>query len=115
MKRIIDGVNLQHRHEHGFAQSEYETDYNHLEKPAIGTLYQTRGGAFFVHEAIDTGWARRDPGRRGRSRFVALRRVRSSEMDHDGPGRNFPPRLKKPPEATAETEASATAYVRLAG
>src|SRR4029077_5733190 len=56
MKRIIDGVTYNTDTSTRLAQSEYETEYSHEEKSCIGTLYQTRGGAFFVHEAIDIGW-----------------------------------------------------------
>ena len=72
MKRIIDGVTYNTDTSTRLAQSEYETEYNHESKPCIGTLYQTRGAAFFVHEAINIGWVDELQEEIWRNRFIAL-------------------------------------------
>ena len=66
-----------------------------------------------MHEAIDTGWADEIQEDVWRSRFVALSEAEAQKWIMTGEVEIFHNPFEEPPEATAETEASATAYVRL--
>jgi predicted HicB family RNase H-like nuclease len=53
MKRLIDGVTYNTDTATLLAKSDYQGDWNNEPCPIEGILYQTRGGAFFIHEEVD--------------------------------------------------------------
>jgi predicted HicB family RNase H-like nuclease len=53
MKRLIDGVTYNTDTATLLAESSYQGDWNNESCPIEGKLYQTRGGAFFIHEEVD--------------------------------------------------------------
>jgi hypothetical protein len=114
MKRIIDGVTYNTDTSTKLARSEYKTQYNHATNPCVGLLYQTRGGAYFVHENIDLGRENAGDQNSFKDRFLALSideaqkwLVGGSEVEV------FHNPFTDPPEAAAESEPSATIYMRV--
>lgn len=112
MKRIIDGVTYNTDTSTRLATSEYDATYNHQDYPGLGTLYQTRGGAFFVHEQIDLGHDD-DGDRILRDRFEALSSEQAQRWLMTGEVEVVHNPFEDPPEAAAEAEASTTLYVRV--
>ena len=113
MKRIIDGVTYNTDTSTRLAVSEFETEYNHNNYPCIGTLYQTRGGAFFVHQYIDLGYNKDIEENDYRDRFVALNETEAHAWLLAGEVEVFNNPFDDPPEAEAESRKSATIYVRV--
>jgi hypothetical protein len=113
MKRIIDGISYNTDTSTRLAVSEYEVDYNHIDYPCVGTLYQTRGGAFFVHEQIDLGRDTESDELTLKDRFSALSAERAQTWMMTGDVEVFHNPFGEPPEAAAEAEPSATIYVRV--
>jgi hypothetical protein len=111
MKRIIDGVTYNTDTSTVLARSEYETAYNHQDRHCEGTLYQTRGGAFFVAEEIDLGRKDEDGNRIVSNRFVALSRERAEKWIMAGDVEVCHNPFGEPPEA--EAEPCATIYLRV--
>jgi hypothetical protein len=114
MKRIIDGVAYNTDTSTHIATSEYDTKYNHEDRPCEAYLYQTRGGAFFVWESIDTGRVNDVGEPMTVDRFDALSREDAEEWMRTGVvevhGKDP---FGERPEAVAEVEPGATIYVRL--
>jgi predicted HicB family RNase H-like nuclease len=113
MKRIIDGVTYNTDTSTRLAVSDYETLYNNESRPCQGTLYQTRGGAFFVWQAIDLA----SDGDSGelivRNRFEALSAKEAEEWIMTGDTEVFHNPFGEPPEAEAEDEPGSTIYLRV--
>jgi hypothetical protein len=113
MKRIVNGVTYNTDTATLLAQSKWEEDGEH----AVGTLYQTLGGAFFVNEEITkTIWneGEREHQKQTTNNFVPL----SPEGAHKwlmegGDVEVFRNPFEDPPEATAEAEPAATIYIRV--
>jgi predicted HicB family RNase H-like nuclease len=113
MKRIIDGVTYNTDTSTRIARSEYDTEYNHEDRPCDGTLYQTRGGAFFVHQCISLG-NDEDGQEVTKDRFVALSASEAEAWFNAGEVEPYTnPFGEDPPEAEAETAPGATIYVRV--
>jgi len=112
MKRVIDGVTYNTDTSTRLANSDYETDYNHQNRPCEGTLYQTRGGAFFVWETIDLG-VNEDGEPWTRERFKALSAKEAEEWIMTGDVEIIHNPFGEPPEAVAEETPSSTLYVRV--
>jgi HicB family len=110
VKRIIDGVTYNTDTSTRLANSEYEADYNHQDRPCQGTLYQTRGGAFFVWETIDLG-IDADGDAITRERFKALSAKEAESWIMTGDVEVFHNPFGEPPEA--EAEPGATIYLRV--
>ena len=113
MKRIIDGVAYNTDTSTVIARSEYEGEYNHRNSNCIATLYQTRGGAFFVVETFNLGWDEETRLDDIRDRFKALSAERAQNWIMTGEVEIIHNPFGEPPEATAEAEASATLYTRV--
>ncbi|MGJ0426982.1 hypothetical protein [Methylocystis sp.] len=113
MKRIIDGVTYNTDTSTLLAKSEYSTEYNHVEYPCEGRLYQTRGGAFFVHEVIDLGYDRELDERVIKYKAEAFSAEKAQKWIMSGDTEVFHNPFEDPPEAQAEAEPSATIYVRV--
>ena len=113
MKRIIDGVTYNTDTSTKLATSGYETNYNHVERPCLGTLYQTRGGAYFVHELIELGWDREEEDNAFRHRCSALSSEQAHKWIMTGDVDILHNPFEEPPEAVAENEPSSTIYVRV--
>ena len=112
MKRIIDGVTYNTDTSTLIAKSDYEVDFKRAPALCEGALYQTRGGAYFVHERIDTGETDNDRKTVYRDRFEALTAEEAEEWKNTGQVEIFAD-IVLPPEAQAEAEAGATLYLRV--
>lgn len=113
MKRIIDGVTYNTDTSTLLAKSAYGCEYNHQPFDCEGTLYQTRGGAFFVHEQIDLGFDPDDNEQIVKDRFAALSPHEAQKWIMTGEVEIFHNPFEDPPEARAESEKGATIYVRV--
>jgi hypothetical protein len=118
MKRIIDGVTYNTDTSTALAKSEYYTGYNHQDLHCVGTLFQTRGGAFFVWQKIELDRADEDGNPITRDRFLSLSRDEAEKWINTGeveliynPFDELP--FEEPPEAVAEAEPGATIYLRV--
>ena len=112
MKRIIDGVTYNTDTSTRLAKSGYEALYNNEPYECVGTLYQTRGGAFFIDEAIDLGHDE-DGEREIRNRFKALSAKGAEEWLMTGDVEIIHNPFSDPPEAEAEAEPGSTIYIRV--
>jgi predicted HicB family RNase H-like nuclease len=112
MKRIIDGVTYNTDTSTRLAKSQYETLYNHESCECEATLFQTRGGAFFVHEKV-TLWDKDYEDESTKNRFHALSANEAQAWMMTGEVEVFHTPFGEPPEAEAETESSATLYIRV--
>jgi hypothetical protein len=113
MKRIVDGVTYNTATSTRLAQSVWKDDDN---DEITGTLYQTRGGAFFVHlTALKKVWIERlgETEERDWNRIVPMSGSEAHEWIMTGEVDVFSNPFEDPPEATAETEPGATIYVRV--
>ncbi len=113
MKRIIDGVTYNTDTSTRLAESEYGATYNLEDCQCEGTLYQTRGGAYFVHEQLNLGYNRELAEEMFKERFVALSPKGAQDWMMTGEVEVFHNPFAEPPEAAAETEPGATLYVRV--
>lgn len=113
MKRIIDGVTYNTATSTLLARSDYEVDYNHSERPCQGMLYQTRAGAYFVHQIIDVGWDDETSQIEYRHRFQTLSGTEAQTWIMTGDVEVLHNPFEDPPEAEAEAEAGSTIYVRV--
>ena len=113
MKRIIDGITYNTDTSTRLATSDYETDYNHASRPCEGTLYQTRGGAYFVHEVISLEFDEDAQINVVKGRFKALSGVEAQEWIMTGEVEVIHNPFADPPEAEAEAEPGATMYIRV--
>jgi predicted HicB family RNase H-like nuclease len=117
MKRIIDGVTYNTDTATVIARAEVVDD----EWPKQGerrvlTLYQTRGGAFFVH--IDTTTMRFSPRDQEwqddqRHVFEAMTREQAHAWVMDGQVELLNDVFGEPPEAAEEAAPGATIYLRI--
>ena len=118
MKRIIDGVtyNTDTSTLIAMVQGKWEKD-DGIEYDFIDRLYQTRGGAFFVHENLEGGY--RDPEAdewrtKVSDAFTAKTHEEAAAWLHETNNVEiFSDVLGEPPEATAEQEKGATIYIRV--
>ena len=112
MKRIIDGVTYNIDTSTRIGLSTYETEYNHEDRMCDATLYQTRGGAFFVHQCITIG---KDENGEDvtRDRFVAMSAAEAEQWFNTGEVEVYFNPFGEPPEAEAEAVPGATLYVRV--
>jgi predicted HicB family RNase H-like nuclease len=113
MKRIIDGVTYNTDTSTKLAESEYDVPYNHDDCPCIATLYQTRGGAYFIHQRIQVGVDQELGVEATRDRFVALSIEEAQKWIMEGDTEIFHNPFADPPEAEAEVEPGATIYIRV--
>lgn len=112
MKRIVDGVTYNTDTSTLVAQGECWSRYNHEQVPAMGYLYQTRGGAYFVLEEFEIGKDENDEPIM-RSKVVPHTAEDAQKWLMTGDVEVFHNPFEDPPEAAAEQEASATIYVRV--
>src|SRR5688572_18178340 len=120
MKRIVNGVTYNTDTSSMLARWEWEeADYNHV-VTEFGTdvLYQTRGGAFFLHkEKTKREWneVEREHVERVRHEFVPLSPEEASKWLMEGDVEVINNPFDDPPEAKAEAEPGATLYIRVPG
>ena len=113
MKRIIDGVTYNTDTSTLLARSEYESEYNHQSCRCIGTMYQTRGGAFFEMQQLHVGWDDEAQQEDYRYRFETLNADQAQKWLLTGEVEVIHNPFDEPPEAEAEHEPGATIYVRV--
>jgi hypothetical protein len=122
MKRIVNGVTYNTATSTMCAQLEYENkDHNGVvTEHGTATLYQTRGGAFFLHEEKTINeWneVERETYQRQRNEFFPLSPKKAREWMLEDPVGDVEiinnPFGDDPPEATAEPEPGTTVYVRM--
>lgn len=112
MKRIVNGMTYNTDTSTMLAQSEWERD----DGKVLGVLYQTRGGAYFVHEQLTQEvWneEERQKEERTSDSFVPLSAEGAHEWLLDGDVEIISNPFDDPPEASAETEPGATLYIRV--
>ena len=113
MKRIVNGVTYDTETATKLAQAEWEEGGGDI---ITGTLYQTRGGAFFAYKEISSKvWSHRARGHITKVRHEC--EPLSPEDAHkwllEGDVEIFANPFDDPPEATAEAEPGATIYIRV--
>lgn len=112
MKRIINGLTYNTETSTRVAQSEWLDHDDNSE--VTGVLYQTRGGAFFVHHVSRSEVKNRhgewDVRIRNDITPLTAERAHAWMMDD---AEVFTNPFEDPPEAAAEMEAAATLYVRV--
>jgi hypothetical protein len=119
MKRIIHGVTYNTATATRLAESRWTThnDATGSDDQVLGTLYQTQGGAFFVHaEITEQAWDQSEEAYRPSvvHEFDPLSPERAHKWFLEGDVEVFHnPFGDDPPEAVAEAEPGATIYVRV--
>ena len=113
MKRIIDGVTYNTDSSTKLGLSEYDTEFNHRQHACHGVLYQTRGGAFFVHEMIALGQNDDNGAPIFKNRFRALGSDDAKKWLMPDNCEVFHNPFDAPPEAVSEPEQSTTVYLRV--
>lgn len=112
MKRIVNGVTYNTDTSTKLAKSEWLDNGNE----ASSVLYQTRGGAFFLHHEITRdAWNEREQAdeKKVENSFEPLSPDKAQAWLMDGDVEIFSNPFDDPPEAAAETEPSATIYMRI--
>jgi predicted HicB family RNase H-like nuclease len=112
MKRIVNGVTYNTATSTRLAECRWSRDDDEI----FGTLYQTRGGAFFADEEITRQiWNEdeRTHQREMRHSFEPLSPEGAHKWLLDGDVEIFSNPFDDPPEATAEAESGATIYIRV--
>jgi predicted HicB family RNase H-like nuclease len=113
MKRIVDGVTYNTDTATRLARSIWKDGDD---DEVTGILYQTRGGAFFVHTFVEKEvWVERtgETDAREVSQFEPLNAKDAHEWIMTGEVEVFSNPFEDPPEATAEPEPGATIYIRV--
>jgi hypothetical protein len=119
VKRIIDGVAYNTATATLIARSEavYEADRGRSEERMEWALYQTRGGAFFLHTCVSSDrWNSRTEEKEEVERhdFEPMSREAAHEWTMKGQVELLVDSVfGDPPEASDEEEAGATIYVRM--
>lgn len=113
MKKIIDGVTYNTETSTAIGRAEREAEHNDP-KSYEWTLYQTRGGAFFVHTHATWGVKKDDEWvDRESHEFKSLTRDEAQKWMLEGEVEVLNNVFEDPPEAAAETTASTTIYLRV--
>lgn len=114
MKRIVNGVTYNTDTATALARSQWEPDeVTRVE----GTLYQTRGGAFFVdEESTRSVWNERQQEHQTKitNTFFPMSAEEAQTWMMEGDVEVFRNPFEDPPEAAAEPEPAATLYMRVA-
>jgi hypothetical protein len=117
MKRIIDGVTYSTDTATLIAQAERVDDYagSRPEERSTFRLYQTRGGAFFVHTRMETQRKnlREEWLPITRDEFEPLSRDQAQSWILEGDVELLNDVFGEPPEASGEPAAGATLYIRV--
>jgi predicted HicB family RNase H-like nuclease len=111
MKRIVNGLAYDTDKSATIARSEYETEAGGEERMCYATLYRTSGGAFFEHQQISEG-EDEDGQETFRHQFVPMSASAAQKWILEGDVELIDDSFVDIPEATSETAASATMYVR---
>lgn len=112
MKRIINGVTYNTATSTALARSSWDGNRGRI----TGTLYQTRGGAFFVHgeEKFERWNEREDKAEEVTEHwFDPLGPEGAHEWIMEGEVEVFHNPFDDPPEAAEEAEPGATIYIRV--
>ncbi len=112
MKRIVNGVTYNTDTSTRLAQASWERD----DEQFVGTLYQTRGGAFFVDEEITSQvWNESERAHEAKvwHAFEPLSPKDAHKWLLEGDVEIFSNPFDDPPEASAEAEPGATIYIRV--
>jgi predicted HicB family RNase H-like nuclease len=118
MKRIVNGVTYNTATSTLLATFEWEhKDHNGgVTEEGTDLLYQTRGGAFFLHEektAYVWDENEREMRQRERNEFTPLSPEGAHKWMLEGDIEVLNNPFDDPPEAEAEAEAGATIYIRV--
>jgi hypothetical protein len=117
MKRIVNAVTYNTETSSVLARHEWEDPgYDGLAVTGSGTLYQTRGGAFFVHTektVIEWDEIEREKRQRVRHEFFPLGPEDANKWLLEGDVEIINNPFDDPPEAAAEAEPGATIYIRV--
>jgi hypothetical protein len=118
MKRIVDGVTYNTATSTLVAQSTWERPSGGRGSDIVytGELYQTRGGAFFLHTTwTEEVWVERNDTweQRDRDEVTPMSEERAQKWMLEGDVEVFTNPFGDPPEAEAEAEPGSTVYVRV--
>jgi predicted HicB family RNase H-like nuclease len=117
MKRIVDGVTYNTDTSTLLAQREWEDDgrYTGIRSAITVMLYQTRGGAFFLHECEERERKNEDDElvTRELNNFTPLSAEKAQKWLLSGDTEVFHNPFDDPPEAVAEEEPASTLYLRI--
>src|SRR5579863_2800736 len=112
MKKVVSGVTYNTETSTMIARGEaYENERGHKVHPV---LYQTQGGAFFLHHHAE--WGIRQDGEwqaRESDEFEPCTADQAHKWVLKGPVEIVSDAFEAPPEAVAERTASATIYLRV--
>ena len=112
MKRIVNGVTYNTETSTALGKKAWEGDGSQGEE----VLYQTQGGALFVHEQeTRLIWNEREQERQEcvEHRFIPMSAEEAQHWIMTGETEIFHNPFDDPPEAAAEAEAGATIYIRV--
>lgn len=112
MKKIVNGVTYNTETSTRLAEAEWEQDGNQM----IETLFQTRGGAFFLDlEVTSREWNEheRDYDERITRTFTPVSPEGAHKWMMEGEVEIFHNPFDDPPEAAAEAEPASTIYIRV--
>jgi hypothetical protein len=111
MKRIVNGLAYDTVTSTLIARADYDTEVGGENRMCYAGLYRTPGGAFFEHQQISDG--ENEDGRETfRYSVVPMSASAAQKWVLDGDVELLDESFVDIPEATAETEASATIYLR---
>jgi hypothetical protein len=116
MKRIVNGVTYNTATATRVATASWTGVPGDIEAEVEGTLYQTRGGAFFVHNEITKEvWNEIEQRMLPRTlhEFEPMSREQASAWILDGDVEVFHNPFEDPPEAAEEPDGGATIYLRI--
>jgi hypothetical protein len=113
MKKIVNGVTYNTQTSTALARSTWEPEQH---TTVQGTLYQTRGGAFFVDErSIRSIWNELagEEEEKVSNSFIPMSAEQAQKWMMEGEVEVFSNPFEDPPEAVAERDAGATIYIRV--
>lgn len=114
MKRIVDGVTYNTETSTAIGETTWANEMNKTECRSV--LYQTRGGAFFLHDEVTRSvWSerRQEMVDREENSFTPMSQSEAHNWLIEGDKEVFHNPFEDPPEATAEAEPGATIYIRV--
>jgi HicB family len=111
MKRIVNGLAYDTDKSDLIARADYAVDVGGEERMCYATLYRTRGGAFYEYQRISEG-EDEDGQETFRLAIVPMTASAAQRWVLDGDVELIDEAFVDVPEATAESEASVTMYVR---
>lgn len=114
MKRIIDGVTYNTDTSTAIASEQWQDEREGKEAETV--LYQTRGGAFFLHHTIERSYYDREEGEhrtKVHNEFEPMTRAQAHDWMMKGEKEIIHNVFEDPPEAADTSEPEAVIYIRV--